>query len=62
MLLVVVEDTLDRQDTWIIIAFIGLSSALLVPIKNLSKKMSIKPVDMEKPRVKLQVTYAADER
>lgn len=62
MLLVVVEDTLDRQDTWIIIAFIGLSSALLVPVKNLSKKMSIKPVDMEEPRVKLQVTYAADER
>jgi hypothetical protein len=45
MLLVVVEDTLDRQDTWIIVAFVGLAGALLVPVKNLSEKMSIKPIN-----------------
>lgn len=34
MLLVVVEDLLDGDDSRILITFVGLSSALLVPIEN----------------------------
>ena len=35
VLLVVVVDLLHRQDTWVLIAFVGFSGSLLVPIEDL---------------------------
>lgn len=46
MLLVVVEDALDGLDTWIIVALVVLTSALLVPVKDLSEDISVKPDDV----------------
>jgi hypothetical protein len=47
MLLVVVEDTLDGLDTWIIVALVVLACALLIPVKDLSVEISEKPDDIE---------------
>ena len=35
--LIVVEDTLDRLDTRVLVALIVLARALLVPVKNLQE-------------------------
>lgn len=40
MLFVVVENTLDGLDTWIIVALIVLSGALLIPVEDLSGNIS----------------------
>lgn len=35
MLFVVIVDSLDRLDTWVLIAFVVLPRRLLVPVKDL---------------------------
>jgi hypothetical protein len=40
VLLVVVEDTLDRLDTWVIIALVILACTLFVPVEDLAANIS----------------------
>jgi hypothetical protein len=40
MLLVVVKYTLDRLDTWVVIALVVLACTLFVPVENLTTRIS----------------------
>ena len=40
MLFVVIVDSLDRLDTWVLIAFVVFAGRLLVPIKDLPEVSS----------------------
>jgi len=56
MLLVVVENTLDGLDTWVLVALIILAGTLLVPVEDLCTEISARADRCRGVRSQLSLT------